>query len=198
MRIIKSIVCTFFLIFNVVSCISNQPYSEFVKTVNFSNLDTFTFKHTLLTGLEFSKVDRAILENLSENVIASELSSRGFQSVSPKEGADFYAVVTWKKAVSVYSNPSDHIDPYALVLARKDDNVGRFTSRFNLGRFTSRLNLQVELYDSGTDEVFWRNELPNIFDALQLTEDRVLKSLKLAIKGFPLRIIKDPKLPTIQ
>ena len=189
MRILKSIICTLFFIFYIVSCISNQPYSEFVKTINFSDLDTFTFKHTRLTGLEFSKLDRAVLENLSEDIIASELSLRGFQSVSQNTGADFYAVVTWKKAVSVYSNPSDHIDPYAVVLARKDDKVGRFTSR---------LNLQVELYDSGTGEVFWRNELPNIFDALQLTEDRVLKSLKLAIKGFPLRIIKDPKLPSIQ
>ena len=189
MRILKSIICVLFFIFYIVSCISNQPYSEFVKTINFSDLDTFTFKHTRLTGLEFSKLDRAVLENLSEDIIASELSLRGFQSVSRNTGADFYAVVTWKKAVSVYSNPSDHIDPYTVVLARKDDKVERFTSR---------LNLQVELYDSGTGEVFWRNELPNIFDALQLTEDRVLKSLKLAIKGFPLRIIKDPKLPNIQ
>ena len=189
MRILKSIICVFFLFFYVVSCVSNQPYSEFVKTVNFSNLDTFTFKHTLLAGLEFSKVDRAILDNFSEDIIASELSLRGFQLLPQKDGADFYAVVTWTKAVSIYSNPSDHIDPYAVVLARKDDKVRRFTSR---------LNLLVEIHDSSTDEVFWRNELPNIFDTLQLTEDRVLKSLKLAIKGFPLRIIKDPKLPSIQ
>lgn len=189
MRIKRPIICLFFLILHLVSCISNQPYSEFTKTINFSNLDTFTFKHTLLTGLEFSEADRAVLENLSEDIIASELSLRGFESVSHNSGEDFYVVVTWKKAVSVYSNPFDHIDPYAVVLARNDDKIGRFTSR---------LNLLLEVYDGSTDEVFWRNELPNIFDSLQLTENRVLKSLKLAIRGFPQRIIKDPKLPSIQ
>ena len=134
-------------------------------------------------------IDKMMSEKLSEEIISYELSSLGFVPATSTVDADFYVIITWRKALSFYSNPTDHIDPYAQVLARKDDRVGRFTPR---------LNLLLEIYSNSKNEVFWRNELPNIFDAPELTENRVKDSLKRAIKGFPARIIKDPNLPSIQ
>ena len=143
----------------------------------------------MLTGLDFRKIDQVILERLSNEIITDKLSSLGFVPASSAADADFYVTITWKKALSFYSNPTDHIDPYAQVLARKDDRVGRFTPR---------INLLLEMYSICNNEVFWRKELPNIFDAPELTEERVVNSLKRAIKGFPARVIKDPNLPSIQ
>ena len=169
------------------ACISTSPYSEFVKTINFSSLDTFSFKHTLITGMDFRESEELLLEELSREIIVEELQSRGFKP-EPTD-PDFFAVVKWKKSVSIYANPSDHIDPYNMVIARRDDPSSRFASR---------LHLTLEIYESSTRNLFWRNELPNIFDALQFTEKRVKDSLKLAIDNFPKYIVKDPNLPNIE
>lgn len=168
-------------------CSTTSQNSEFVKTVNFSSLDTFSFKHTLVTGMDFRESDEYLLEELSEQTIVSELQARGFELT---EGdADFFAVVKWKKAVSNSANPFDHIDPYHEVHARRDD-----PSRM----FASRMHLTLEIYESSTRNLFWRNELPNIFDAIQFTEERITDSLREAIKNFPQHIEKDPNLPNIE
>lgn len=168
-------------------CASTQKHSEFVKTINFSSLDTFSFKHTLITGMDFRKSDELLLEQLSEQTIVNELLGRGFEQV--ESDADFFAVVKWKKSVSSYVNPFDHIDPYNELAARRDHPTSQLASR---------LHLTLEIYESRTRNLFWRNELPNIFDAILLTEERVTDSLKLAIKNFPQHIVKDPNLPNIE
>lgn len=188
-KFVSLIICALALVFCSSSCVHKHPFSEFVKTINFSNLDSFKVKGTVLTGLDFRKSDQGILIRLSEEIITNKLSSLGFVPATNTLDADFYVIITWKKALSYYSNPTDHIDPYAQVLARKDDRVGRFTPR---------LNLLIEIYSNSNDEIFWRKELPNIFDAPELTDNRVKNSLKRAIKGFPARVIKDPNLPSIQ
>ena len=186
MRIVVPLLFTFTILTCFTACLRTPPYGEFVKTINFTSLDTFSYKHTLTTGMNFRKSDELLLEELSEQVVVSQLEGRGFE---PTEvDADFFAVVKWKKSVTNYANPFDHIDPYNEVIARRDDPSSRFASR---------LHLTLEIYESSTRNLFWRNELPNIFDALQLTEERVSDSLKLAIKNFPQHIVKDPNLPSI-
>ena len=169
------------------ACINTSPYSEFVKTVKFSSLDTFSFKQTLITGMDFRESDELLLEGLSKQIIVEELQLRGF--VLDPDAADFFAVVKWNKSVSIYANPYDHIDPYYKVIHRRHDPANRFASR---------LHLTLEIYESSTRNLFWRKELPDIFDALQLSEKRVTDSLMLAIKNFPQHIVKDPNLPSIQ
>ena len=188
-KIVRSIIGAFVLVLCSSSCVNKNPFSEFVKTINFSNLDSFKVESVLLTGIDFRKSDQLILERLSEEIITYKLSSLGFVPASSTIDADFYVIITWKKALSFYSNPTDHIDPYAQVLARKNDRVGHLIPR---------LNLLIEIYSYSQNEIFWRKELPNIFDAPELTENRVKDSLKRAIKEFPARVIKDPNLPTIQ
>ena len=170
-----------------VGCVSTQPNAEFVKTVNFTALDTFSFKHTLITGMDFRESEEILLERLSEETITRELKARGFEAT--EANSDFYAVVKWKKSFSPYADPFDHIDPYTEVMARGDDRAKRMATR---------LHLTLEIYESSTRNLFWRNDLPNIFDAIQLTEERVTDSLALAIKNFPEHIKKDPNLPNIE
>jgi hypothetical protein len=186
MKLFTPLLLTFASLTCFTACLSVSPYGEFVKTINFSSLDTFSYKHTLTTGMNFRKSDERLLEEFSEQVIISQLVGRGFEPTAAD--ADFFAVVKWKKSVSNYANPFDHIDPYNEVCTRRDDLSSRFASR---------LHLTLEIYESSTRNLFWRNELPNIFDALQLSEERVTESLKLAIKDFPQHIVKDPNLPSI-
>ena len=187
MNLFPSLLLTLVILTFFTACVNTSPYSEFVETVKFSSLDTFSFKQTLITGMDFRESEELLLEELSKQIIVGELQLRGFE---PDPGdADFFAVVKWKKSVSIYANPYDHIDPYSKVIDRRDDPTSRFASR---------LHLTLEIYENSTRSLFWRNELPNIFDALQLTEKRVTDSLKLAIKNFPQRIVKDPNLPSIQ
>ena len=187
MKIFFTTFVSLFVLSLFAGCMSTPAAnSEFVKTVNFSSLDTFGYKHTLVTGMDFRESDELLLEQLSEQTIINELKSRGFEAVD-SEG-DFYAVVKWKKSVSAYANPFDHIDPYTEVTARRDEG----------DRFASRPHLTLEIYESGTRNLFWRKDLPNIFDALQLTEERVVDSLKLAIENFPQRVAEDPNLPDIE
>lgn len=168
-------------------CATPQPNAEFVKTVNFSSLDTFEYKHTLITGLDFRDSEELLLEDLSEQTIVSELQARGFE-LSEGE-ADFFAVVKWRKAVSSYPGPFDHVDGFSDSLNRRDHPTYKFNSR---------LHLTLEIYESSTRNLFWTKELPNIFDSLQLTEERVVDSLERAIQNFPNRIEKDPTLPNIE
>lgn len=169
-------------------CATPQPHSEFVKTVNFSSLDTFSYKHTMVTGMEFRDSEKRLLETLSEATISSELQALGFEAVGDRAEADFFAVVKWKKAVSSSVNAFQHIDPYREVMARRETAT----------QFASRIHLTLEIYETESGNLFWRKDLPNIFDALQLTEERVVDSLKRAIKNFPEHIEKDPNLPNIE
>ena len=168
-------------------CVTTAPNAEFVGSVNFSSLDTFSYKHTLITGMGFRESDEYLIEEMSKTVIGRELSHRGFTQVD--SDGDFFVVVKWRKAVSGYPSMHDSIDGPHDALRRRDN------PSFQLA---PRLHMTLEIYESGTDHLFWRNELPNIFDALQLTEGRLNVSLERAIKNFPQRIEKDPNLPSIE
>ena len=187
MNLVASLLLTLVILTSFTACVNTSPYSEFVETVKFSSLDTFSFEKTLITGMDFRESEELLLEELSKQIIVEELQLRGF--VPDPADADFFAVVKWNKSVSISANPYDHIDPYSKVIDRRYDPTSRFASR---------LHLTLEIYENSTRNLFWRNKLPNIFDALQLTEKRVTDSLKLAIKNFPQHIVKDPNLPSIQ
>lgn len=168
-------------------CVSNSPHSEFVKTVTFSSLQTFHYKHTLLTGMDFREWEEQLLEDLSEAISTAEFAARGFEQV--ETGGDFFVVTKWRKAVSSYPDAFDHIDGARDLIGRRDKPSHRFASR---------LHLIVEVYETSSRDLFWREELPNIFDATQFTEERVVESLKRAVENFPQRVKKDSDLPDIE
>lgn len=183
----KKLIGLMFLAALLTGCVSNSPHSEFVKTITFSSLESFNYKHTLVTGMDFRESEQQLLEKLSEATLSSELAARGFDQVSTQ--SDFFVVAKWKKAVSSYPSGFDHIDGFQDSLNRRDNPSYRFGAR---------LHLTVEVYESATGNMFWRKDLPNIFDAVQFTEERVTESLKRAIENFPERVERDPGLLDIQ
>ena len=168
-------------------CATNSPNPEFVRTVTFSSMQTFDYKHSLISGMDFRESEKMLLENLSEATLVRALKERGFEQAA--KNPDFLVVVKWKKKVSTYPDLFDSIDgPLETLNRRESPRV----------RFASRLHLTVEVYDADTDVLFWRKDLPNIFDAVQFTEERIVDSLQRAVKNFPERIEKDPNLPDIE
>ena len=164
---------------------SDSAHSEFVKTVNFSNLDTFHYEHTLIAGMSFRKSEEILLENLSEQVLQEAFTTRGFESV--ESSGDFFIVAKWRKAVSTYVNTFSPIDGPAATIGRGNESAT-----------LARVSLVVEIYESSSGNLFWRKDMPNAFDAIQFTQDRITRTLQEAVRHFPDRIEKDPNLPTIQ
>lgn len=169
------------------SCVSNSPHAEFVQSITFSSLETFSYKHTLVTGMEFRESEELYLEELSEKTLVAAFRARGFEQV--ETSGDFHIVTKWKKAVSSYPDAFAHIDGPLDSINRRDHPSYRIASR---------LHLTVEIYETSTGNLFWRKDLPNIFDAVQFTEERVVDSLTRAVEHFPERIVKDPNLPDIE
>ena len=170
-------------------CVSNDDNgrSEFTKTITFSQLETFSFKTTLISGMAWRESEEYFLEDCSKKVLEQEMAERGFELVDGD--ADFFAVVKWRKSVSSYVNHFDPVDGPIASLNRRNALPSSFTAR---------VSMVIELYRTETGQMFWRKDLPNLFDAIQFTEERVRESLKRGIRNFPERIEKDPNLPDIE
>jgi hypothetical protein len=160
---------------------------DFVRSTNFSPLDTFRYQETILSGTPLRDYQEAGLLEISEQVLSDELRARGFEAVD--SDADFYAIVKWSKALSSYMVFFDSVDGPTATMARSSSGSSKATVRFTL---------TVEFYEAASDDLFWRAELPNIFDAIQSTDTRVEQSLVRAIQNFPQRVEKDPNLPNIE
>jgi len=168
-------------------CVSNKTDSEFVGTITFSSLDTFSYKDTIVTGLDFREFEERQLQDLSGQIVPEAFSAKDFERV--ESGGDFFVVTKWEKAVSNYPDPFDHVDGATEFFERADRPSHRFGSR---------IHLTVEVYESSSGKLFWRKHLPNIFDSVQFTEERVVAALQRAAKNFPVRVPKDPNLPNIE
>ena len=169
------------------ACESPAPNkSEFVRTVNFSKLQSFRYKHTLVTGLEWRDAQRILLEDLSYKIVHQEFALRGFEAV--ESDADIIVVVKWRKVASAYQNPMDFID----------GSVASLNSRVPGHSFSPRISVSVELYEGPEETFFWCKELYNVFDAIQFTTDRITRALEKALENFPERIEIDPTLPLIK
>lgn len=166
---------------------SSEPVGDFVTSIDFTPLNTFSYKHTLVSGANVRESERMFMRSLSKEVLTEEMIARDF-ALEPA-GSDFYVVTKWRKSSSSDSNMS-----------------GVFGGGYNGGSYnevpTTRMptlyTVIVEVYKSGTDQLFWRAELPNIFDRMQFSEVSIRAALERAIEGFPNRVPKDPDLPNIQ
>jgi hypothetical protein len=160
---------------------------DFVRSIHFSPLNSFSYDRTVVSGMNYRNVEEAALITLSEQVLKKELRARGFQAI--ESNGDFYVVVKWHKQISSYAGLFDSVEgPTSTMHRRYDGNSSTAV----------RVSLTVEIYDTATNEIFWRAELPNVFDAIQYSEARVAQSLSRAIQQFPERIEKDPNLPNIE
>lgn len=87
---------------------------------------------------------------------------------SAGQDADFYVVSKWRKEVNMSA---------AAVV---------------------RFSLIVEIYESSNKTLFWRAELPYIFNAMQWSEERVSQTLRLAVQNFPEHYSKVTELPSVE
>jgi len=163
-----------------------HPNAEFVASVNFSKLGSFEYKQTLISGMDFYRSDKTLLEAVSEATVIEILGERGFTEVD--SDSDFYVVTKWKKKVSSYPSHFHHIDGYHESFEQRNDPAYGFFAR---------LNLRLEVYESESDRLFWMSELRDVFSAIELTEERSMRSLHKALKNFPERVYKDPSLPDL-
>ncbi|MFQ3224199.1 MAG: hypothetical protein ACI8Z5_000442 [Lentimonas sp.] len=140
---------------------------DFVRTTDVSSLDTFSYRHTMVSGMVVrNSSQELVMKELSQKVLTQQLASRGFEAVN--EDGDLYVVSKWRKEINM--NAAEAV----------------------------RYSLIVELYEAATDEVFWRAELPYVFNAMQWSEVRIEQTLSMAIQDFPSRVEKDPNLPNVQ
>lgn len=165
---------------------SSRTPGKFVRSTDFSPLDTVSYKHTLISGMSSRHSQESVLQDLSPKVLTEELLARGFEAI--ESDGDFYVVVKWRKDLSASAGMFDPVDGPTATMARRASAPSTAAVRFTL---------IVELYASADNELFWRAELPNIFEAIQFSEARVSESLRRAIQNFPERIEKDPTLPNI-
>lgn len=79
---------------------SQGPTGKFVQTVDVAALKTFSYKHTLLSGMAKNVNSRAMVyEELSPQVLTAGLVERGFDSVAT--GGDFYVVTKWRQETNL-------------------------------------------------------------------------------------------------
>lgn len=171
-----------FILF-IAACATKDPNFGFVRTVTFSSFQTFDYENTLISGMDIEVSEVMMLEKLSETTLTAAFQDNGF--VENEADHDFSVVAKWRKAVSSYPDIFDSIDGPRESIDRRVDPSFRFASRYHL---------IVEVFETSSDDVFWRKELPNIFDATQLTEERIIDSLNRAVEKFPNRVEKDPNL----
>lgn len=103
-----------------------------------------------------------VYRNSSQEMVMKDLSQQVLTRELASRGyelesgdGDFYVVSKWRKEIN-----------------RNAVEVVRFS-------------LIVELYEAATDKVFWRAELPYIFNGMQWSEARVSQTLSQAIENFP-------------
>ena len=116
-----------------------------------------------------------VYRNSSQEIVMKDLSQKVLTQELASRGyelesgdGDFYVVSKWRKEIN-----------------RNAAEVVRFS-------------LIVEIYEAATDKVFWRAELPYIFNAMQWSEARVSQTLSQAIEDFPAHGQTEPKQPTVQ
>lgn len=182
MRILGVLTTLFFA-----GCTAQAPYAEFTKTTEFSRLQRFSYKDTLVPNRGFREFEKEFLKKISEQTIIRELEARDF-TLDEKQ-ADFYVVVKWRKAINHDSDFSGTVDEVSSIFSQSDN------LRF---QFDSRIQLVVEFYGVLDDELFWRDEVQDMWHPIQFTEKRIVPALKYAIKHFPDRIGKSPDLLDIE
>lgn len=167
-------------------CFSSSKYSEFQQTFNFASLDHYAVREVTVTGFHLKEGENAILESLSKDTVAVEMGARGFSSAEP---ADFYWVLNWHKASTFNPSALDSINGFRTELNDRNDPAQHIATRWKL---------TLEAYLPDQESPFWIKELPNIFDAIEFTEWRIVASIERGLKNFPQRVAKDPNLPDIE
>ena len=111
---------------------------------------------------EHTMISGMVYRNSSQELVMKDLSEKVLtQELSQRgyteaaEDAKFYVVSKWRKEINMSAAEA------------------------------VRFSLIVEFYDASNKTLFWRAELPYVFNAMQWSEERVSQTLRLAIQSFP-------------
>jgi len=168
------------------SCASKSTYNEFVQTINFTGLDHYTIAEVVVEGNDLNEADVTILQKASTDTLTVAMEARDFSAANP---GDFTWQIHWEKKATFNPSALESIDPFREELNRRDEPSQRFARRWHL---------RLEAYLPNNPAPFWVKQLDNLFDAIELNEERVIASLERAIKNFPVRVEKNPNLPDIE
>lgn len=168
-------------------CVSSGKYDAFTRTINFSGLDAFTINEVEVRGHDLKAPDVEELKTFSKDTLQAELVERGFREELME--TDFYWVILWEKSATFSPNVTDSINGPRAALNKMDDPTGGFGVRWHL---------TLQTYSGEDGNLFWERKLPNLFEAIELREWRIRASIERAIENFPVRVEKDPNLPSIE
>ena len=118
-------------------------------------------------------------------MVAGMLGLRSTQAMVMKKLSE--NVLTEELSQRGYASAGQEADFYIVSKWRKEINLSAAEA--------VRFSLIVELYDAANKSLFWRAELPYIFNALQWSDARVSQTLRLAIQNFPYHTPKVSELP---
>ena len=79
---------------------SGPPSGDFVRPTDVSTLDTFSYRHTLVSGMVYQNSSQEqVFVELSRKVLTADLAARGYAAVDA--GGDFYVVSKWRKEINM-------------------------------------------------------------------------------------------------
>lgn len=175
------------LLILLTGCQTKEKHKEFVKTITFSNLETFNYAGIVFEGLELEGDDEKQLTGTSKRVVLTKLAERGFEPTNAD--GDFTVVVVWRKVVSAGYDKFDSVHELNDFAAHRD-SIGH--------RISILYDLSIEMFQPSTGYRFWEKKLSKVFKVLELSEYRIEEAITLAIENFPTRVEKDSNLPDIQ
>lgn len=124
---------------------------------------------------EHTMISGMVYRNSSQELVMKELSEKVLtQELSQRgytetgEDAKFYVVSKWRKEINL---SAAEVVRYSLI---------------------------VELYDASNKTLFWRAELPYVFNGMQWSEERISQTLRLAIQNFPNHMATGTELPNAE
>lgn len=147
-----------------------------------------SFESTTLVGDFVKPTDMSPLDSFryEHTMVSGMLGLRSTQAMVMKKLSEH--VLTQELSQRGYASAGQEADFYIVSKWRKEINLSAAEA--------VRFSLIVEFYDTANKTLFWRAELPYIFNALQWSDARVSQTLRLAIQNFPDHKKKVSELPT--
>ena len=148
-----------------------------------------SFESTTLVGDFVKPTDMSPLDSFryEHTMVSGMLGLRSTQAMVMKELSE--NVLTQELSQRGYASAGQEADFYIVSKWRKEINLSAAEA--------VRFSLIVEFYDAANKSLFWRAELPYIFNALQWSDARVSQTLRLAVQNFPDYMAKVSELPTV-
>jgi len=151
-------------------------------------LGCVSFESTTLVGDFVKPTDMSSLDSFryQHTMVSGMVDRRSSQALVMKKLSE--QVLTRELSQRGYASAGQEADFYIVSKWRKEINLSAAEA--------VRFSLIVEFYDTANKSLFWRAELPYIFNALQWSDARVSQTLRLAIQNFPDHTPTVSELPT--